>query len=64
MFVEVCGLLPFIFSIQKVGRRENQALMEAVVKQASSDANMNPKNVKKSLWYRSMHTFLKGARRR
>ena len=46
--------------------RVNEAPMEAVVKQArttrhpwlvAGDANMNPKDFKKSLWCKSRHMF-------
>ena len=45
----------------------SEALMEAVVKQASAtrdpwlvacDANLKPEDFKKSLWYKSMHMFI------
>ena len=63
----VCGVF-FCHVFMVRGRMdENEALMEAVVKQARTTrhpwlvachANMNPEDFRKSLWYKSRHMFI------
>ena len=59
--------MPYTFGTRKVGPPRNEALMEAVVKQARTtwhswliacDANVCPEDFKKSLWFESRHMFI------